>query len=184
MHICLNDRVKQKIRKLSVTIQRSCNCVELLRFTTCRTTLCKCSEYPGNYKINNLNFVENADRIFLSVLFIVAVSFYNQETFYRRSKPTAPNRSFDNQCIVFIDIFDLCNQCRTNIIIQFLPGTCCNFIIYRRIRFFDFYFYNVAARQFLNSICYGTSISTPREIDNQHFACFRCWAVRHRYFFC
>ena len=81
MHICLNDRVKQKIRKLSVTIQRSCNCVELLRFTTRRTTLCKCSEYPGNYKINNLNFVENADRIFLSVLFIVVVSFITKKLF-------------------------------------------------------------------------------------------------------
>ena len=51
--ICLNDSVEQRERKLSVTIWRLCNCTELLRFTSRRTTLCKYSGFLGNSKIDD-----------------------------------------------------------------------------------------------------------------------------------
>lgn len=51
--ICLNDSVELRERKLPVTIGRLRNCAELLRFASRRTTLCKCSNFLGNSKIDN-----------------------------------------------------------------------------------------------------------------------------------
>ncbi|EEB22926.1 hypothetical protein BACDOR_04574 [Phocaeicola dorei DSM 17855] len=48
--ICLNDSAEWRLRKLSVTIWRPCNCAELLRFASRRTTLCKCRDFLGIYK--------------------------------------------------------------------------------------------------------------------------------------